>query len=187
VAPIYAVFAAVLALGAGGPLLAVPVFLVVLVLAALVVEPSTTWTGMAPTHFDGRRLHGKTVLGKPASVDLDEVRQAAYVRVGGRYARLVGCQLLLANPGGRRMSRARLRRILRPRDEADHLDDGALVTFVLLDPWWEHEVLRPVGNRLISDPVALSPRLRRRLQEARDEDPTEPVGRPGRRRKQDQP
>jgi hypothetical protein len=177
--PVWGLVFGIWGLQAWGPVGGVLVFVAVTVAAGLVIESPTTWTGLVPRRFDGRRLHGTTFFGREVAVDLDDVTQAAFMQVGGRAARFVGSQLVLAHPGGRPISHVRLRRILRPKDEADHIADGAPVTFVLLDPWWEHEVLQPLGTRLISDPVELSPRLRGRLREARDEDPT--LARRGRR------
>jgi hypothetical protein len=76
-----------------------------------------------------------------------------------------------------------LRRLLRPVDDAGVVAGDALATVVLLDAWWAHGVLRPVGNRLISEPVFVSPYLRGCLQEARRAHPGEPIGRPRRGRK----
>jgi hypothetical protein len=180
---VFGLFFGAIAFGAA-PLAGVVVFVVLFVLLARFSQSGLVWRGVAPRSFDGRRLHGATALGRPVDVDLDDVTQALYGGgASGRNGRLTPTALVLVHPGGQPLHPGQLRRLLAPLDDAAVVAADARGTVVLLDPWWEHEVLRPVGNRLISDPVELSPRLRQRLQQARDEDPTQPAGRPGRRRK----
>jgi hypothetical protein len=178
---VFAFIGGLLAAPSGGVVLAAGVLAGGL-FAALVGVPRTSWRGVAPRSCDGRVLRCTGFLGRAADVDLDTVTAAAFSQVGGRVARLLGSKLLLVHPGGAAWSRRSLRGALRPKDEVDHVPEGARVTVVLLDPMWEHEVLRAVGNRLISDPVALSPRLRQRLQTARSQDPATAAGRRGPRR-----
>ena len=178
---VFAFIAALLA-APGGALVVVVAAVVAAIAGGLLAASSlAVLRGIVPRAFDGRRLRGSTALGRGVEVDLDTVTAAAYVPGGGVLSgRLVGSKLVLLHPEGRAVDRAALRRLLRTKGDDPLLPDGARVTVVLLDPWWEHEVLRPVGNRLISDPVAVAPVLRARLQWARRADPAVPAGRPQR-------
>lgn len=179
---VFALVAGLLA-APGGPIVVAVAAAAAAVAGGLLAASSiSVWRGIVPRTFDGRRLRGTTALGRDVEIDFDAVTAAAYVPGGGVLSgRLVGSKLVLLHPAGRSIDRAALRRLLRADADDPLLPEEARVTVVLLDPWWEHEVLRPVGNRLISDPVAVAPMLRARLQWARRADPAVPAGRPQRR------
>ncbi|MEO7555707.1 MAG: hypothetical protein ABIV94_03775, partial [Acidimicrobiales bacterium] len=67
--------------------------------------------------------------------------------------------------------------------EAELLPEEGRATVMVLDSSWEHEVLRPVGNRLICGSAALTPLLQRFLERARTADPDKSLRRRRRRRR----
>lgn len=145
----------------------------------LLFAPRALRTGVVPRSIDGPRLRVRTLSGRSLDVNLDDVSTAAYAPgVGGRGGRPIGTKLVLVHPQGRAFTRRSLRWILLPAEEADALpDNGGRATVVVLDGWWEHEVLRPVGNRLISGLADLTPNVRQRLRQARHQDPSQPATR----------
>lgn len=141
--------------------------------AALLLAPTRAlWTAAVPRRLAGPRLHLRTFLGRPVVVDLDTVTAAAYGATGGRYGRVVGTKVVLVHPEGVPYRRRSLRRgaLIGP-NEADLLPEEGRATVMILDSWWQHEVLRPVGNRLISGPATLTPLLQYFLELARTTDP----------------
>ena len=90
----------------------------------------------------------RTFLGRPVVVDLDTVTAAAYRATGGRGSRVGGTKVVLVHPGGVPYRRRSLRRkaLLGPK-EAELLPEEGRATVMVLDFWWQHDVLRPVGNR----------------------------------------
>ena len=151
--------------------------------AVLLLAPTrAVWTGAVPRRLEGPRLHLRTFLRRPVVVDLDTVTAAALGISGGRKGRVAGTKVVFVHPEGLLYRRRSLRwkALLGPK-EADLLPEEGRATVMILDPWWQHKVLRPVGNRLISGSATLTPLLQHYLEQARTANPRKAVNQPGQR------
>lgn len=152
-------------------------------LVALQAAPTRAlWTAAVPRRLEGPRLQLRTFLGRPVDLDLDTVTAAAFGTSGGLAGRLGGTKVVLVHPGGAPYRRRSLRSkaLLGPK-EAELLPEEGRATVMVLDSWWQHDVLRPVGNRLISGSAALTPLLQYFLKQARLADPKKKINLRGRR------
>ncbi|MEO7555986.1 MAG: ankyrin repeat domain-containing protein [Acidimicrobiales bacterium] len=141
--------------------------------AALAMMPGRTlWIRAVPRHLEGPRLQLRTFLGRPVVVDLDAVTAAGYGTSGDLGGRVGSTKVVLVHPEGVPYRRRSLRRgALLGTKEAELLPEEGRATVMMLDSWWQHDVLRPVGNRLISGSAALTPLLQFSLELARTADP----------------
>lgn len=153
-------------------------------LMALALAPTRAlWTGAVPRRLEGPRLHLRSFLGRPVVVDLDTVTAAGYGATGGRGGRVGGTKVVLVHPEGVPYRRRSLRRraLLGPK-EAELLPEEGRATVMIVDSWWQHDVLRSVGNRLICGSATLTPLLQYFLEQARTANPEKAFKLPVRRR-----